>query len=242
VVLPTPPAATAPEGDRKRALTELLPVGQLDVLTVPSGGGTISRSTSFVMLGSGFRVEDPRDLQPAVIPNSATAQYAAEFGEKQSLAQGLLAGGAIGIVAGAVLAGAGFSMNFDALSRAIQSSTFIHDEPGTPFLAVGVVAVIAGVAALVPGIFVSHSARKARASAFMAYPNDLQRRLGFMEAPQSFPVIATPTTPPPTAADAPTQEAGTSQRCVASQLPEWQTASAREKRALMKQCAAPAVP
>ena len=76
----------------------------------------------------------------------------------------------------------------------------------------------------------------------MAYPNDLQRRLGLLEdvqfpatqpaAPAATPVRA-PASPPPESSG----DRVEGKRCTASELPEWKSASAREKQALMRQCA-----
>lgn len=258
VVLPTLPAPSASEDERRRALGELLPSGQVETLMAPRNGGTATQTTQFIMLQNGTRVEDPRDLVPLVPAASATATYAGQFESKMGTAGPLLTASLVGVLAAVglvVAAGASAGVSMAVSPRGGGDSSAFG-----PLIGVSLATFAVSAAVAAAGIIVASSASADRNAAFLAYPNDLQRRLGFLEAPTYAgtprpSAIASPTVPPaapsapsvattePTAPLAPTPappaaQAKDGRRCIARELPEWQGASAREKQALLKACSA----
>lgn len=179
VALPTVPSASAPEDERRRALAELTPSGQIDLVSVHTRGGPVTQTTELVMLGNGTRVADPRDLLPAVLPNSATARYATEFDVKVTRASPIMTSSLIGILASVALMGT---------SAVVGASSFAshNSDPGAflGLLAAASGTFVVGLALGFWGIFVAKGADTDRNAAFLAYPNDLQRKLGFLDAPQ----------------------------------------------------------
>jgi hypothetical protein len=199
VALPTPPPLTAPETERRQALLDLAPTSQLDVVGVRHGV-VVSQATAFLMLGNGLRVEDPRDLVAAVLPKSATAQYADEFDQHFDTAGKAFFVELIGLGAGLLLGTIGLSMGLSRLVWDAPPSFHYTVVPGdgVPFAVSGGVGLGVGFVAMFVSLIQMGQAQKAKESAFLAYPMDLQRRLGFIPVPASVPVA------PPLPEDAPT--------------------------------------
>ena len=186
-MLPEPPSPGAPEVVRRSALADLAPVGQLDVVSVRSGTA-VAQTTAFLMLGNGMRVEDPRDFLVVVPKASATAQYAEEFGVRFNGGNRALLVEFISFAAGLTLGTVGMAMGltgsaFDSSGRYVGPTA----GPGVPVAAAGLVGFAVGLVAMFFGMADWGAATKARASAFLAYPRDLQRQLGFLDAPAVAP-------------------------------------------------------
>lgn len=163
------PEKDAPLTERVKALKDLQPESGLSTSYFKNGvyQGTYLNS---VMLGDGTRVEDPRDLLPAVEIESPTANYAFSFEEKVGTAR------TWSIVGWSVFA-AGLATMFIPLAISGVSDT------NALLIGLGVGGGI-DLLSMIP-ILVSASyagrAQEDRISAFQSYPKALQKRLELEE-------------------------------------------------------------
>ncbi len=175
IVLPVVPSKTAVADERLKALKDLQIENQ--------SGTTYKHGTSwdFVILANGVRVEDPRDLLPAMEPGSPAATYVKSFEEKYERSRTfeyITLGGLLG----------GLAVMVSPFPAAVGSAN-----PGDLQRIVVPVGIGAGIvmASLIP-LFIStyngFNAEKDRRSAFMTYPKSLQSRLALDgELPSSNP-------------------------------------------------------
>lgn len=169
------PAKTAPVEERVAAAKDLLPESGMQT-TYLRNGVVVGQHINHIMLGDGTRIEDPRDLLPAVEPGSATANYIISYEDKMSTSKvwGWTSLGAMAVGAALMLAPLAF--------RPENGSIF--DGAGMPvFIAGGGVVFTGSIFSLVSG-FYSGSAQQDRVSAFETYPKALQVRLDLKEAPE----------------------------------------------------------
>jgi hypothetical protein len=168
-VLRPVPDREAPTAERVKAFKELAPESGLATSYFRNGvyQGTLLDS---VMLGDGTRVEDPRDLLPAVDLTSPTAKYVESYEQKLGSAK------TWSIVGWSVFA-AGLATMLVPLALPHDYSSPYSASPMLVGLGIG-----GGIEllSLIP-IFVSMShsggAQADRLSAFETYPRALQKRL-----------------------------------------------------------------
>lgn len=160
VALPPVPLSDAPPMEREQALRDLAIVAGETTTWSDSlrPDATIFRDLEWVTLGNGLQVEDPRDLEPAVLPGSETAAlldaYDAEVTRTTWTKVIVMAVGVAALVGG----------------FAVMRSLSI--EVGGAMTGAG------GIASLV-GLFMRPTPPGgSRVPAFRAYNADLARRLG----------------------------------------------------------------
>lgn len=180
VALRPVPEATAPEAQRVRAFRELAPQSGLATSYFQNGAyqGTY---INWLTLGDGTRVEDPRDLLPAVEPTSPTARYATTFEEKTNAARGWSTAAWVGMSAGLVtmLVPLFIPRDYSSLSSGMS--------PMLVGLAAGGGIELLSLVPMMIGMFKSSSAQADRVSAFETYPRSLQQRLALEEQEEEAP-------------------------------------------------------
>lgn len=168
VTLRAVPSKDAPLDERVAAAKDLMPESGLQT-TYLRNGVVVGQHINHIMLGDGTRVEDPRDLLPAVEPGSPTENYIVSYEDK-------LKTGRVWnwVSTGAILAGAGLMLAPLAI-RSEQGGIF--DGAGLPlFIAGGSTALTGTILALVGGFYFG-SAQQDRVSAFETYPKALVKKL-----------------------------------------------------------------
>ena len=166
VTLREVPDKAAPMNERVKAFKDLAPESGVQT-TYLRNGVAVGTTINNIMLGDGTRVEDPRDLLPAVEVNSPAARYSNDYGEKIESARTLSTVGLVGVCVG--------------LAAMLIPLAIPHD-PGdfTPLMAgLGIGGGIT-LLSLIPtymGMFKANDAATDRLSAFQAYPKALQKRL-----------------------------------------------------------------
>lgn len=173
VVIRAVPEKTAPLRERQRALKDLTPESGLQT-TYYRNGVPVGTNLNWLMLGDGTRVEDPRDLLPAVDDPSPTATYIHSYGTKSDAGKTWSLVGLGGFVLGSVV----------MLSGLFVPHSYTSSEGLSPLmtgLAVGGGIELLSLIPLYVGLFGSMAAGADRVSAFQTYPKDLQRRLALEE-------------------------------------------------------------
>ncbi|MBX7113483.1 MAG: hypothetical protein K1X64_04045 [Myxococcaceae bacterium] len=168
VTLRAVPSKDAPIEERVAAAKDLLPESGMQT-TYLKNGVVVGQHINHIMLGDGTRVEDPRDLLPAVEPGSATANYIVSYEDKVSTGKvwNWTSLGAMVVGAGLMVAPLAF--------RPENGSFF--DGAGMPvFIAGGSVVLTGTILSLVAGFYYG-SAQQDRVSAFETYPKAVVKRL-----------------------------------------------------------------
>ena len=178
VALRPVPDATAPENQRLRALRDLSPESGLATSYYRNGvyQGT---HVNWLILGDGTRVEDPRDLLPAVELTSPAARYANAFDTKLKRASVWSAVGWGTMAAGLVTMLVPLMMPTDYSSASSYSASGFSSRISgvTTGLMIGGGIELLSIVPLMIGMFTSSSAQADRLSAFETYPRALQQRL-----------------------------------------------------------------
>lgn len=169
VTLRQVPEKTAPVEERIAAAKDLLPESGLQT-TYLRNGVVVGQHINHIMLGDGTRVEDPRDLLPAVEDNSATAGYIKSYEGKASTAKALSWASLGAYVGGTVLMLA-------PLALPHEPGKSFTDGPGLPMLITGGGIAFAGTIVMLIGGFYGGSAQQDRVSAFETYPKALVKKL-----------------------------------------------------------------
>lgn len=179
VTLPAVPEKTAPLPERVRAYKELQP--QRAVIGSYSNEGVhVSSTIDSILLANGVRVEDPRDLLPAMEPEGAASNFARGYEEKWSRGRTLS-------VVGIGMGGLGIAAAFVPLANAdaFRSADGRSSATTVSMIGLGVLALSA-----IPFYFSRRAfehAERDRISAFQTYPESLRKRLAIDEdaAPDS---------------------------------------------------------
>lgn len=173
VTLPPVPEKTAPLPERVRAYKELQP--QHAVLGNYSKEGVhVSSTIDSILLANGVRVEDPRDLLPAMEPEDAASNFARGYEEKWSRGRTLsVVGGGVGVL--------GIVVAFVPLANpdAFRSADGRSSATTASMIGLGVLALSA-----IPFYFSRRAfedAERDRISAFQTYPESLRKRLAIHE-------------------------------------------------------------
>jgi hypothetical protein len=212
VIVPRAPPPNAPLERREQYLLNLSPAGAMNQLvTGPAVGGVAPGTVSpgCLALANGLRVCDPRDLSPAVAPNSLTVERALKWSAAAERGATIFAQGVAG-------AAASFVVGFLSVHG---------DRVDTAMLSVGLGGLVASSLVMILGLIGLGEANSFREAAFLSYNDDLHARLAHAEQDDASPGAAAQRPPP----DAP--------RCVASERPEWREASAVEKKRMLAECA-----
>jgi hypothetical protein len=168
VALRPVPEKSAPVAERVRAFKELAPESGLATSYYQNGAyqGTLINS---IMLGDGTRVEDPRDLLPAVDPASPTANYVDSFEEHLTAARSWsIVGWSVfgaGVVAMLV------PLMLPSTMRDLRSSNLLIG------LGIGGGVELLSLIPIFVGSAQGARAQADRVSAFQSFPRALQKRL-----------------------------------------------------------------
>ena len=172
VVLRPVPEKTAPLAERVRAFKDLAPESGVQT-TYFRNGVQVGTLLNSIMLADGTRVEDPRDLLPAVDAASPTANYIRSFETKSTTATVASTVSYVGF-------GVGIGVMMVPLLLPVSSSSF---DSSRLLIGLGVGGGIA-LLSLIPlfiGMINAGRAQADRLSAFQSYPRSLQRRLALEE-------------------------------------------------------------
>lgn len=167
VIIRPVPEKTAPLNERTRAFKDLSPESGVQT-TFFRNGVPVGTLLNSIMLTDGTRIEDPRDLLPAVEEASPAANYIRSFETKSTTATIASTVGYAGIGVGLAVMLAPL-----LLTRSFSSDT------SPLFIGVGVGGGIS-LLSLIPlfiGFINGGQAQADRVSAFQTYPRSLQRRL-----------------------------------------------------------------
>lgn len=170
VILRPVPEKTAPLNERVRAFKDLAPESGVQT-TFFRNGVQVGTLLNSVMLADGTRVEDPRDLLPAVDATSPTANYIRSFETKSTTASVAYTIAYVGFAAG---------LGVVLLPLLLPRTSF----DSTPILigfGVGAGIALLSMIPLIIGMFSAGRAHQDRLSAFQTYPRSLQRRLALEE-------------------------------------------------------------
>lgn len=178
VVLRTVPEKTAPLHERQRALKDLAPESGLQT-TYYRDGVPVGTNLDWLMLGDGTRVEDPRDLLPAVDDSSPTANYARSYAAKRTATQVWALTGLGAFAAGLVVEVLSLVAMLNALTS--QSGGSVGPSQLLTGMAVGAGLELGAIISFGVAIANGAAANKDRLSAFQTYPKALQRRLALQE-------------------------------------------------------------
>ncbi|MDX2008569.1 MAG: hypothetical protein SFW67_00180 [Myxococcaceae bacterium] len=173
VTLPPLPEVTAPLEERQAAFQTLsiISIDSTKWFDEARPNVTLKTDLDEVVLGDTTRVEDPRDLLPAVLPESPTARLIAAYDQdvhETTIIKVVVAGsGAVTFAASVALTIAGASAAQQRLPDAAALTTF------------GVLLSVPAIVALFFGALLPITPpSSARVSAFHRYNDDLAQRLG----------------------------------------------------------------
>jgi hypothetical protein len=172
VALPTPPSAADDIAGRRAYYDTHGP----SALRTPGGPwGTAQRS--FLVLRSGERVDDPRDLLPAVGADSPTGRAVAEFEQAEFVERGVL-GAAVSIVAVGLATQFVGLVTFAGTADAPTPAETAALPPEVLLSAGGGAVALLGLIPLAAVPWLHDETERARQTAFLGYELALQRRLG----------------------------------------------------------------
>lgn len=167
------PERTAPLPERVRAFKELAPESGVQT-TFFRNGVQVGTYMNSIMLADGTRVEDPRDLLPAVDEASPTANYIKSFERKANTA-------AVASTVSYVGMGVGVVVMLLPLVLPRSSSSF-DSSPLLLGLGIGGGIMLASLIPLFIAFANGGAAQADRLSAFQSYPRSLMKRLALEES------------------------------------------------------------
>lgn len=179
VTIPAPPAATAPLQERVAYYEAWSPVAAEKVTTNYTYGGQAAGSVvelGSVELANGARVSSPRDLLPAVKPDSPTADAVRAHESARLWQLGSLMVIPAGVACGALIAcGSPFTLVLGGRSDAVVGGMMLGAGIGMGSLLVP----------LVPAGISGFAAERERERAFETYDGSLRDRLAIQEKPEA---------------------------------------------------------
>ncbi len=170
------PSRHAPIAERIEAYDRLRPVGYRQT-RVMQGFVEQSRSTDFLMLHGGSRVEYPEDLLPIVPPNSPVAEWARRSRSSRGWVYGLrVAGIGLELGGGALMLGAIASLDSGGSASASGTGSSRFQIPPTFWIGTGAM-LVGALIYVFAGIPAGNAADSAE-SAYQLYDSGLRERLG----------------------------------------------------------------